>query len=151
MLFWIPFYLFDWWWFMRSSDETCLYEKLDKALLVDRLAEEVVHARHLSLLLVFLSLVDRDAANERLDLLCHVLVHKLPDLHASFYSTHLRHTVVEQDEFVGVALTAISLLDPVDSLGTVRGCITLNRELHQQVLQGYRVESVVVHDKHFCL
>ena len=145
--------LFDLWSKHRllSFYKTSFFEELPKALLKDRLAEEVVHACRLSFLLVFLSLVGRDAANERLDILCHVLVHELPDLHASLYSTHLRHTVVEQDEFVSVALIAISLLDPVDSLGTVRGRIALNRELHQQVLQGYRVESVIVHDKHACL
>ena len=63
-------------------------------MLVHGLAEEVVHARAFCLLLVSFSLVGRDAANERLLLPFHMLIHELLYLHASLNAATLRHAVV---------------------------------------------------------
>ena len=97
-------------------DEASFCEELAQALLVDRLAQEVVHARFFCLLLVFLSLVCSYTADEGLGLFGHVLVQVLFYSHASFNASTLWHAIVEKNELVRVALSAISLFHPVDSL-----------------------------------
>ena len=83
-------------WIDRCLYQSSLFEKLAKSLLIHWLAQEVVHARPLGLLLVLLPLVGRDTADERLLFPRHVLVHELLDAHARFDSTTLWHAIVEQ-------------------------------------------------------
>ena len=79
-----------------------------------------------------------------------MLVHKLFYLHASLDTTTLGHAVVKQDKFVGIALGAIPLFNPVEGLVSILGRITLYLKLHHQALYGNCVERVVVDDEHGC-
>ena len=128
-------------------DETGFFEELAQALLVDRLAQEVVHTGFLGLLLVFLPLVRRYAANKRLGLLRHVLVQVLFDPHGGLDASALWHAVVEKDEFVGVSLSSVPLFYPVHGLVAIGGRIALDRELHKEALERDCVERVVVDDE----
>lgn len=91
----------------------------------------MVHTCDFGFLLVLLTLVCRNAADEGMLLLWEMLVHVLLDLKSSFDTTALRHTIIKQDEFVGVTLASISLLDPVDCLVSIDSCIALYLKLHE--------------------
>ena len=67
--------------------------------------------------------------------------------HACLNASTLRHAVVKEYELVRVALSAVSLFDPVDGLIAIGGCIALDRELHEEALQRDSVERVVVYDE----
>ena len=79
-----------------------------------------------------------------------MLVHELFDLHARLDTTALWHAVIEQNEFVGVALGAIPLFYPVEGLVSFRGHVTLDLKLYHQALYRHCVERVVVDDEHGC-
>ena len=79
---------------LLRGDQTSLFEELAQTLLINWLAQEVVHARLFRLLLILFSLVGRDTTDERLCFLRHVLVHVLLYPHACLDTSTLRHTVV---------------------------------------------------------
>ena len=135
---------------VRFEESGSFQQVLHRAL-VDRFSQEVIHAGVLGEAFVLLSRVGSDTANEGLFGLGKVLVEELLDLHRGLDTVALRHAEVEHDEFVGATLAPIPLLNPEDCLVSIRGGVTLNVELHEEVLDCHRVEGVVVNYEHLGL
>ena len=76
-----------------------------------------------------------------------MLLDELPDEDCRLEPVTEGHAVVHQDQRVGRPVHLKALLDEVDRIAPIKGCITLEAELVQDALGGHSAERVVVDEQ----